>query len=148
MKDGETAQIVKLMRKLFDKWHRTEKYDRLDESFFSGKKNLQVWNKSIKDKMLIAAEGKEINGFINFEIKKRPDLYKIKEEGHINLLYVKDDYRKKGIGKALIEEVLKRFKERKLMFITVNTLALDKEANDFWKKRGFREYDTVYAKEE
>ena len=147
LKKEDIEELLPLMESLFKTWEDVDKYDELDREYFYSKAHVRELEKLIKKSIfLVAVEDNKIAGFILAEIKNRPGIYKIKKEGHILLLYVEEDYRKKGIGKMLIENVLERFKDIK--FITVNTHALDGEANEFWKKKGFRLYNLNYVKEE
>jgi len=149
IKESEIEQTIPLMQNLFSKWEKIDEYDKLDMEYFQGQDYidfLKGWIK--KSNLIIAVENNEIIGFIDVEIKERPKLYQNKKEGHINLLYVKDEHRSKGTGKKLIEEALNIFKENNITFITVNTHALDKEANKFWQKRSFRAYNIQYVKGE
>lgn len=149
IKENEVEQLVPLMQILFSKWEELDRYDKLDQKYFRGETHTNFLKEHIKkSNLIIAVENKEIIGFIDAEIKERPKLYQNKKEGQINLLYIKEEHRSKGAGKKLIEEVLNIFKENNITFITVNTHARDKEANEFWEKRSFRKYNIQYIMEE
>jgi len=68
------------------------------------------------------------------------------KKGHFDLLIIHPEYRDKGIGKKLINEGYKWFKEKGIKNFTVTTHALDKEASKFWKHQGFNEYNIKYEK--
>lgn len=145
IKEDEINEILPQMLDLFSKWERVDKYDKLDLDYFNSLKHIDNLKK-LKNHFFVAVENNKIIAFMDAEIKERPKIYQIKKEGHINLLYVKENYRNIKVGIKLIEKVLDLFKKENIKFITVNTHALDNEANKFWKKRGFRKYNIQYAK--
>lgn len=55
---------------------------------------------------------------------------------YIDLFYVKEAARKRGIGSNLLNECEKLAKKRRCSFITVNTM--DFEAKPFYEKHGFK----------
>lgn len=70
---------------------------------------------------LIAIEDKEVVGFILATKRQVPYLDRglEPERGWINLLFVREDYRKKNIGSQMIKEVEERLKEFGVKNITV-----------------------------
>lgn len=65
-------------------------------------------------------------------------LWEIGEEGHITNFAVHPDYRKRGIGTILLEELLKLTKERGITSYTLEVRPSNKEALDLYKKFGFK----------
>lgn len=147
IKEDEIKDILPQMLDLFSKWEKVDKYDRLDLDYFNSLEHIGNLKK-LKNHFFVAVENNKIIAFMDTEIKERPKIYQIKKEGHINLLYVTENRRNKGVGIKLIEQVLDLFKKENIKFITVNTHALDNEANEFWKKRSFRKYNIQYARED
>lgn len=87
-----------------------------------------------------------IIGFIDARINERPDNYVIKETGHIESIYIKPNYRKKGYGHLLINKAMDWFKEKKVKKFTLGVYPSDFQAKKFWKKMGFKEYLIMYKK--
>ena len=88
---------------------------------------------------LCAADGKDILGFvIAYKFQWHDgERYAIKE------IFVKNGYRGKGIGTALIEAVEKQAIEAKASTVELMT-SKDAEAFKFYEKRGFRQNDFVF----
>ena len=76
------------------------------------------FNKSLA---LIAIEGKEVVGFILATKRQVPYLDRglEPEKGWINLIFVREDFRKKNIGSQMIQKVEKRLKDHGVKNITV-----------------------------
>jgi ribosomal protein S18 acetylase RimI-like enzyme len=68
---------------------------------------------------------------INFRLQGK------EHTGVIHTLFVKEDARGKGIGKILVQHVLKLFKKNKCTRIASFSHAANKNAQAFWKKNGF-----------
>ncbi len=56
---------------------------------------------------------------------------------HILLLYVREGYREKGIGRALLNEAVKHAVERRVVEMHADTIFED--AAKFYRKQGFRD---------
>ena len=56
-------------------------------------------------------------------------------------MFVRKEWRKSGIGGKLVEEFLKWAKNKKVDNIRVTAFAGNKEAINFYKQRGFKEYN-------
>lgn len=69
---------------------------------------------------------------------------KNKGEQYIEDIFVKEEYRGKGIGKAIIQKILQDFKGKKL---AISTSVKNKSAIEFYKKSGFKEYRITLALE-
>ncbi|MFN3872944.1 MAG: GNAT family N-acetyltransferase [Ignavibacterium sp.] len=120
----ELAEYEKLLHEVVT----TEKH--LEEVIFGNKKFVEV---------LIAEINGEIAGqtifFYNFStFVGRPGLY-------IEDLYVRPQYRGKGIGKALLYEVIKLAKERNCGRVEWVVLDWNKPAIDFYKSIGAKSLD-------
>lgn len=112
--------------KLFDKVTTSE--DILKENLFGKRKFAEV---------LIAEYNQNPAGqaifFHNFStFKGKPGLY-------LEDLYVKPEYRGKGIGKALLNKLIETAKERKCSKVEWVVLDWNKPAIDFYKKLGAKE---------
>lgn len=95
------------------------------------KKIIPIKKFDAKNFLLVAEEGKEIIGFIwgNFIS------YGIDKFGYIEELFVKEKFRGKGIGTALVKTIIKKFKKLKAAALFVTT---DRETAKFYKKLGFK----------
>ena len=76
-------------------------------------------------------------GIIDSEIVCYYSFYNICNEGNVNNLAVKSDYRGKGIGNLLIEDMLKTSKDIKLSALTLEVNVNNTVAIALYKKYGF-----------
>ena len=94
----------------------------------------------------IALIENKIIGYITFYIKNQPDFYVIRKIGHISGLMVNKNYRKNGIGKKLIMESIKYFKQNNIKYYEVFTSVNNKNGISLYKKCGLNElYLTLYG---
>ena len=94
----------------------------------------------------VAEENGKIIGYIEGSVFKNYDIFKIKKKGLIDTLYVLPKYRKKGVAKKLVNEILKWFRSKGIKHFTLGTHALHKKAILFWKHMGFKEYNYRFKK--
>ncbi len=66
-------------------------------------------------------------------------LWNICGEGNITNVAVHPDFRKRGIGKLLVLEMIKYAKENKLLFLTLEVSEKNENAYELYKKCGFYE---------
>lgn len=98
---------------------------------------IEVWGleksylyKSFREKTLIVAEIDNITvGFYCLNIIKNELAIKIETAE------IKDEYRNKGIGKFIFDEILKKYRRRKYYCFTL--YCSPKESQFYWKKLGF-----------
>jgi len=63
--------------------------------------------------------------------------YKEQRAGHIKLVAVKKEYQNKGIGKVLVQEILKRLSKMPCNYVSLDVNALNVSAIHIYKKLGF-----------
>jgi len=134
---------------LFKRFEELDKTDELDYSYWLSRRQYKNFEKLLKKKdymFYIAEENKKIMGYVQGCIFKNYPIFKIKKKGLIDCLFVKPEYRKKGIAKKLTNSLLRWFKTKKIKDFTLGTQARDKEAIKFWKNCGFREYNVRFQK--
>lgn len=111
---------------------------------------------AMNGKIFVAQEGDSIVGFIQgvtIEHRKGDDaIYDLShapaKEGWIGLLYVEPEYRKRGIGQALLDEMKKYFESQNCDRVKLLMLANNDEARAFYAANGFlsREVEMVLSK--
>lgn len=91
-------------------------------------------------KILVLADEKDIYGLINYKIKQIKDNFSLKDSKvlWIDELVIDKDYRRKGYGKILIDEIKKISKQLNCDRIELNCWAFNKEAFDFYGKMGMK----------
>jgi ribosomal protein S18 acetylase RimI-like enzyme len=98
------------------------------------------------DIILFAEVEDKAVGFLRAEINENPFL----EKGRIVVvkeLYVKPEFRRRGIAKRLINEVESLLRKYDAKMLAAELPALNVIANAFYKNLGFRNYLSVYIKE-
>lgn len=115
----------------------------LEETFTVTDFFINIINRE-EEYIYIDIEDDKVVGFIRVSI--------IKEKGSetialIKGLYVLNSYRKKGIASNLLNKVINLINEKKIKFIDVNVMALNKDAINLYKKFGFDNLSFTYRKE-
>jgi len=99
--------------------------------------------------VLLAEADGEIIGFVQGEVTCRSD-YLPRTVGHVSLVYVVKQFRRKGVGRHLVKELCKFFNSNKVENLTVRYIIGNKEAERFWRRLGFESIITTsstYLKE-
>jgi ribosomal protein S18 acetylase RimI-like enzyme len=123
-KESDSEGLTRLFRKLYEGDE--------DKKFYSSKASPS--NVRLGSKVFVARENKRLVGFcwaIWYEHIKN------KGVGIIEELYVDEGYRRKGIGKRLVEAALK-FMSKKVIVVFVTTDNQLKDAQKFYESIGFK----------
>lgn len=91
---------------------------------------------------LVVEENGIFRGYISFSC-----LYKVVNSLWINQLYVEEKSRKKGYGKALINEVELYARENNFERIELNCWSFNENAIDFYNRLNFKSQRIVYEKD-
>ena len=78
---------------------------------------------------ICAADEKQVFGYVNMQY--------VLDEGYIGNVAVHPDYRRMGIGKTLIDEIIKEGEQLKLSFITLEVRENNTPAKELYKISGF-----------
>jgi len=95
---------------------------------------------SPKQQLLIAEINNQIAGYIVIRLRKRPEEFVSRVWGFIEDLYVDSNYRTRGVGKELVKESLKWFKEKKITYIDLEVAKKNNIGEKFWSELGFEPY--------
>jgi len=106
-----------------------------------GKRNLRkTLEESLSKKdglMLVAEKDNDLMGFIYGEVTHRPD-YLPPGTGQISLLYVKEDFRRHGLGSTLVKELCRFFRNENIDEVTLRYVLGNIEGERFWSSLGFK----------
>lgn len=91
--------------------------------------------------LLAEADGETI-GYVQGEVTSRSD-HMPRTVGQVSLMYVVKQFRRKGVGRRLMEELCKFFNSNKAEDLTVRYIIGNKEAEGFWRKLGFESIITT-----
>ena len=105
------------------------------------------WYSSFIDKddsqLFIAVDDNEIVGYIYVKIITTSDSSDISTEASISGIYVKENYRRQGIGTKLINEAKKWCINKGVTYLKLNVLEGNRIALNLYKKLGFNDFSRV-----
>lgn len=93
-----------------------------------------------KNVCVLVAETTQIIGYIIGIIEEAKPFVICDYIGKISHTFVKEEFRNKGIGKKLVNNVLKWFKEHNITYVELSVDSRNKSAIDAWHNLGFKEY--------
>jgi len=79
---------------------------------------------------LAALAGETVAGYIGLQF--------VLDEGYVSNVAVRPDCRGRGVGSALVAELLRRCRERELAFVTLEVRESNAAARALYEKHGFR----------
>ncbi|MFC1901068.1 GNAT family N-acetyltransferase [Chloroflexota bacterium] len=104
-------------------------------------KDIRPAIKSKNSKILVALDDGQIIGHsYAFIIEPDPATAKRGKYGYIHDLFVIPEYRRRGIGKQLFDEILKWFHSLDIDRVELEVIVGNYLANSFWKKHGFSDH--------
>ena len=106
------------------------------------RKRLTGWKKELnspKNYWIVAEIDKKIIGFANVEIGKD-------KEGRLTFLYIRKNFRKKGIGRKLTEERIKWLKSKNIKRVESSAYLKNKPSINNLKKIGFTPISIRFGK--
>jgi GNAT superfamily N-acetyltransferase len=86
--------------------------------------------------VLLAEVDGEVIGYVRGEVSSRSD-HTPRTVGQVSRMYVLKQFRRKGVGRGLIEELCSFFDSNKVEDLTVRYVIGNKKAESFWEKLGF-----------
>jgi len=113
---------------LYYKLHPVEEKENKEKGLL-----VPIEKSKIKPVLLVAEEDKQIVGFIWAHFIQ----YGFFKYGTIDELFVKKEFRGKGIGSALLKKAIKKLQNFKVKIILVDTEKENKEAIKLYKNVGF-----------
>jgi Acetyltransferases len=96
--------------------------------------------------IILVAEEQEVVGFIRVEIRSRT-FYEPTMEGVITDLYVIPPFRRKGVGKVLIDAGIRELKSRGVYLASAEFPPMNKISVDFYQRMGFKPLLYTFFKE-
>ncbi|MBQ9658037.1 MAG: GNAT family N-acetyltransferase [Clostridia bacterium] len=104
----------------------------------------EYFENHIKNKHIYLAEyDKKIVGYICFYILEQ-EKYETVKQMKVENLIIQKDYRRLGIGKALMNKAFEICKENGVNCITLTSISDNIDARLFYNSLGFKSYNTEY----
>jgi ribosomal protein S18 acetylase RimI-like enzyme len=87
--------------------------------------------------LLVAERGASLAGFAALRAVRRPPLFAETERGEIEALFVRQEDRRAGVGRALVEESLRWMASRNLPRAALQVAVANAAGQAFWRALGF-----------
>jgi len=123
--DADALDIVRLVRELAESGGECSPIDTAYAAYFLRRPGCHV--------LLAEFEGQTV-GLLSYQMK--PDLYHGSDTCYIAELIVSDGFRARGVGSALMEDLIERMNSQECVEISVSTMPDNHAAIRFYKKHG------------
>ena len=108
--------------------------------------DIKAFEKGIKNKsILIAEENGRAVGFLDFRTNFKV-MYMYDKFFWIDLIFVKEDFRGRGVGKFLYSEALRLADKKGFKKVVLDIFSANKNSTEFHTKLGFEPVYTIYQK--
>lgn len=123
---------------LFEKEHSEKYYPLIVPEVMAKEESVRVWNKFDSMIVLLAEDKGKIVGFAYGEVKNAKKHGYKSNIGVIGNLYVKPEYRGRGIGEKLMKKLMSILSKSKVSEIRVEVFADNTPAKNLYEKLGFK----------
>lgn len=93
-----------------------------------------------KGAVFIAEVDKEVAGYSLIFIKDNIPVFELKRYGYFSDLYVRKEFRRKGISSQLVKRGIKWFKKKGIKHVSIALYSDNEYAHSIYKKWGFFDY--------
>ena len=90
--------------------------------------------------VLVATDEGRVVGFAHSEIRGPHKVYSMDRYGALDTMAVTAEYRRKGVGEAMLREIRDWFRSRNVDRVELEVLSKNDIGYSFWKKHGFTDY--------
>jgi ribosomal protein S18 acetylase RimI-like enzyme len=126
-------------------WKDFMKYNtEFNGSFSINKKAPEIFAQEMLEKLKeydsrlsVAESDGELIGFCYSYISRKPKYFEMDKFGFIGDLYVLPEYRRNGVGKALVTDAIDFFLKRKIRQVELLVAMKNKNTIKFWESLGF-----------
>lgn len=88
---------------------------------------------------VMAKDGSEVVGYAVGRITTLPPFFEHRYRGYIHDVFVTPQFRRHGVGRRLVDEILRWLRQRGVNLVEL-TVAANNDAVPFWERLGFRVY--------
>ena len=139
------------IKKLADMWYElASMHENIMEGYELAEDPKQAWIQFLekgteKEGMVtfVAEKEGEIVGFVSAVLRRRPPFFSKRDIGLILDLFLKEEYRGKGIGTTLVSAAEKWIKNNGVDIAVLTVSPVNEKALNFWEELG---YDTYLEK--
>ena len=138
-RDDNLDVVLALCRGFFAEYERHHREffdtDDLTDDHIAGR-----FRQSLEDDdsaTIVATVDSAIVGYASAVVREQPPFYRIKRIGAISTLMVAPEYRRRGVGTALLDGARSFFKRRGVKYYTFYTAAGNEAAIRLYEKLGF-----------
>lgn len=129
-----------------DLWEQMiEHHTRLSRHFTLSKDGKEKFSKYLakkfsekSTKLLVAAQDGKLVGFMLCLLTPNAPVFKEKTIGVVSDVFVRSEYRKRGVTKEMLRIALKWFHKNKVATVQLNVAAANLEARSAWGQLGFK----------
>lgn len=89
---------------------------------------------------VVASEATEVIGYAVGRITNLPSFFERRHRGYIHDVFVREGFRRRGVGRRLVEEILAWFRRRGVTLVELTVAANNDAAISFWERLGFHIY--------
>ena len=128
-----------------DLWEELAKYhERLSDDFELAWDSRRKWAKYLKQKfseistkLIVASEGDRVVGFALCLLSPNVPVYKERKIGVISDVLVREERRRKGVMKKMLDMAVKWFAKNRVKTIQLSVAAANTEAREIYANMGF-----------
>jgi ribosomal protein S18 acetylase RimI-like enzyme len=90
--------------------------------------------------VLVALDQGRVVGFALAEIRGPHKVYRLERYGALDTVAVAADYRRRGVGEAMLREILNWLRSKNVGRVELEVLSGNDVGYGFWRKLGFKDY--------
>lgn len=121
-----------------------QSHERADDRFALSDNALYRWEAMVRemierdDTFVLIAEGGDDRplGFCVGWVARNPPIYRAAEVGFVSEIAVREQARRRGVGRALMRHAIHWFRERRLCEFQLSTAVWNEGARRFWEELG------------
>ncbi len=117
-----------------------EGYELRDDPISPWKKYIEEGMESGRLVTFVADEDGKLIGFVNVMIRSRASFFTVQKMGVIMDTFVREDYRGKGVGSALVQAGERWIKDQGVKVAVLTVAPENRGGVEFWRKKGFKTY--------
>lgn len=141
-------EIVKMWKEYMDFHKEMDRiFTRTEDGHLTVGQYLRDQIDSDDSQVLVAEDEGHVVAYAISQVSSHPPEYLYKKHGHIDDMFVKSNYRRKGIGEEMLARISEWFESQNVRRIELRAVPENHIGYAFWKKHGFTDYVHVLYRE-